>query len=152
MAKKTKNQLAELLELSNAQKGIKMKKRSIQFECCHKNGKGVLALKSTNNPYVFKCKICKDKKVDLSILDPKRGEIKEQLKDAFKIIKSASDLAKIQSSNKDAETVKLIAGSLKKTWASIKILGKALKDNRSNKKKFKKQSINTASGGRSLFR
>lgn len=153
MAKKTKDQLAELLDLSNAEKNIRLKKKGIQFECCHKNHKGVIALKPTNKePYLFKCKICKDKKVDLSILDPQKGSVKSQLKGAFKTIKSACDLAKMQSSNKDEETVKMIAGALKKTWATIRVLNKALRENDRNKKKFKKKSINVASGGRSLFR
>ena len=152
MAKKTKNQLAELLELTNAQKGLKLKKKSIQFECCHKDHKGNLALKwSGKDPFVYKCKICKDKNVDLSILNDKNGTIKEQLKGAFKVIKSACDLTKMQSSAKDEKTVELIAGSLKKTWATIKVLTKALRSNTSNKKKFKKKSINVSSGGRSLL-
>mgnify|MGYP006336792429 FL=1 len=152
MGKKDKNRLAELLELATQSKTLKAKKKAIQFECCHKDRKGNFALKATDKDYVFKCKICKDKKVDLSIMDPAKGSIEDQLKAAFKTIKSACDLAKMQSSNKDAKTIELISTSLKKTWATIKVLKKALKSNGSKKKKFKKRNMNVATGGRSLFR
>ena len=86
MGKKDKNRLAELLELATQSKTLKAKKKAIQFECCHKDRKGNFALKATDKDYVFKCKICKDKKVDLSIMDPAKGSIEDQLKAAFKTI------------------------------------------------------------------
>ena len=84
MGKKKFDQNA-LYELAEQAKGIKMKKKAVQFACCHKDKKGNFRLKpvkDSKNQYLFKCKICKDRKVDLSILNQKEGTIKEQLKAA----------------------------------------------------------------------
>ena len=146
------NKLAELLELSNAQKGLKIKKKAIQYECPHKDRKGNWMLKQVRgNDFVFKCKLCKDKKVDLSILDASKGSINEQLKGAFKVFKSGVDLAKIQSNSKDTKTVEILASTLKTLYACRTILKKALKQEKPNRKKGGKRNINVASGGKTLF-
>ena len=145
-----KNKSAELLELFMQQRGIKMKKKAIQFECPHKDHKGHIRLRSTGKEYVFKCKLCRDKKVDLSIVDRSKGEIGEQINAAYRTFKSAIDLAKIQSSSKDTKTLEMLASTLKKVWSTKRVLKKILAPAK-GKKKFSKRGVNVAQGGRSLF-
>lgn len=146
-----KNKSAELLELFMQQRGIKMKKKAIQFECPHKDRKGNIKLKTTNKMYVYKCKICKDKKVDLSIADISKGSINDQINAAYRTFKSAIDLAKIQSSSKDTKTLEMLASTLKKIWSTKRVLKKVLEPAK-GKKKFVKRGVNVATGGSSLFR
>lgn len=146
-----KNKSAELLDLFMQQRGIKMKKKAIQFECPHKDRKGNIKLRTTNKEYVFKCKICRDKKVDLSIVDKSKGEINDQINAAYRTFKSAIDLAKIQSSPKDTKTLEMLASTLKKIWSTKRVLKKILEPSK-GKKKFAKRGVNVVQGGRSLFR
>lgn len=153
MGKKEKNQMSALWELMTQQKGLKAKKKAIQYQCCHKTPKGEIALKPYGNDYNFKCKICRDKKVNLDILNPAKGDPKEQINAAFKIFKSAIDLAKIQSSNKDKKTIELFSSSLIKLDSIKKVLKKVLKTNDGGKKrKGKRSAFNVSSNGRSLIR
>lgn len=144
-----------LYELTKEEKGIKMKKKAVQFACCHKDKKGVFRLrpvKGSNNPYLFRCKICKDKKVDLSILNQKEGSVKEQIKKAVRLLKSSADLIKMQTDrNKDEKVIAVVVDFEKKMWAYKKLAIKCLKSNSKKKRKFNKRNLNVTSSGKSLF-
>ncbi len=151
MGKKKFDQNA-LYELAKEAKGIKMKKKSVQFACCHKDKKGNFRLKPVkgDNQYLFKCKICKDKKVDLSILDQSNGTVKQQIKNACRILKSSADLIKLQTGHKDDEIIARVVDFQKKCFAYRKLAVKALRSNKKGKK-FSKRNVNVTSSGRSLF-
>ena len=153
MGKKKFDQNA-LYELAEQAKGIKMKKKAVQFACCHKDKKGNFRLKpvkDSKNQYLFKCKICKDRKVDLSILNQKEGTIKEQLKAAAVTLKSSADLIKLQSGHKDEKIIAMVVDFEKKLWAYKKLAIKALRANKKGKGKFNKRKVNVTSSGKSLF-
>ena len=151
MGKKKFDQNA-LYELAKEAKGIKMKKKAVQFACCHKDKKGNFRLKPVkgDNKFLFKCRICKDKKVDLSILNQKNGSIKEQIKKACRILKSSADLIKLQAGHKDDKILAMVIDFEKKAYAYRKLAVKALRSNKKNKK-FNKRSVNVTSSGKSLF-
>lgn len=151
MGKKNDEKIRELLEIRNNQKSLKYKKKALQFECCHKDKKGNFTLKSTGKDYVFKCRQCKDKKVDLSCVDPNNGTIKEQLKRHYKGLKSIIDFAKLQSNRKDEKLIETFASTLKKIYTCITILKKSVGQTRNGKKKVSKRNVHVATGGRSLF-
>ena len=152
MSKKKQFDANALYELAKEAKGIKMKKKAVQFACCHKDKKGNFRLKPVkgDNQYLFKCKICKDKKVDLSILDQSNGTIKEQIKSAIRKLKSSADLIKLQSSGKDEKEIAFVVDFEKKMWAYGKMAVKCLRSNK-KAKKFKKRNVNVTSSGKSLF-
>ena len=140
MGKKKFDQNA-LYELAEQAKGIKMKKKAVQFACCHKDKKGNFRLKpvkDSQNQYLFKCKICKD-------------SIKEQLKDAAVTLKSSADLIKLQSGHKDEKIIAMVVDFEKKLWAYKKLAIKALRANKKGKNKFNKRKVNVTSSGKSLF-
>lgn len=140
-----------LYELAKEAKGIKMKKKAVQFACCHKDKKGNFKLKPVKGTdFVFKCKVCKDKRVDLSILDQSKGTIKEQLKKAYRTFKSSADLIKLQSGKNDEEILMKTIDTLKKTYAYVKMATKVLKINK-KAKKFNKRNVNVTNSGKSLF-
>lgn len=142
---------AALWELTKASKKLKMKKKAIQFECVHKNKHGKLMLRSTSDPYVFKCKMCKDKKVDLGICNPANGTIEQQLKTSYRIVKSSFDLMKLQSSPKDSAIVATGADLMRRLYAYVKVAKKVLPRDNGKKKKWRRQGLNVTSGGRSVL-
>lgn len=160
MGKKKKfERIEEIYEIETAKSGLKMKEKAIQFECPHKDKKGNYTLKRAKgkgNDYLFKCNRCHDKKIDLSICNPNNptnggGNKYEQLKHAIATVKSAIDLAKLQSNSKDEKTLKLFATTLKNNWACKRILKKIFRNtDNGGKKKFHKTSLNTTNNGNSL--
>ena len=153
MGKKKKFDQNTLYELTKEAKGIKMKKKAVQFACCHKDKKGNYRLRQVkgDNPYLFRCKICKDKKIDLSILNQKaNGPVKDQIKAACRKLKSSADLIKMQTGNKDEKIIEMVVDFEKKLWAYKKLACKALRSNKKNKK-FSKRNVNVTSSGKSLF-
>jgi hypothetical protein len=146
----------EIYEIISAKRGLNLKKKAIQFDCPHKDKKGNYALRHINNSsnkYLFKCKICKDHKIDLSILDTEHnGPVYDQIKAAFNKFKSAIDLAKLQSNSKDEKILEIFSSTLKKMDATKRILKKTLKQsNKKGKKKFQKVGLNVTSGGHSIL-
>ena len=162
MGKKKKFDQNILYELTKEAKGIRMKKKAVQYACCHKDKKGNYRLKRVkgDNPYLYKCKICKDKRIDLSILNPyekwdKNKEhpvsVKEKIKNAFRTLKSSADLIKLQTNGvKDEKVIEMVVDFEKKLYAYCKLTKKALKPNKKTKK-FAKYNVNVTSGGKSLF-
>ncbi|MDY5647019.1 MAG: hypothetical protein SPF22_08465 [Candidatus Onthovivens sp.] len=151
MGKRNDEKIRELLEIRNNQKSLKYKKKALQFECCHKDKKGNFTLKPVNGKdYIFKCRQCKDKKVDLSCVDPQNGTINEQLKRHYKGLKSIIDFAKLQSNRKDEKLIETFASTLKKIYTCITILKKSVGQRRDKKNKFTKRGIHVTNGGRSL--
>ena len=155
MGKKKKFDQNILYELTKEAKGIRMKKKAVQYACCHKDKKGNYRLKRVkgDNPYLYKCKICKDKKIDLSILNYKEnGSGREQIKKAFRTLKSSADLIKLQTNGaKDEKVIEMVVDFEKKLYAYCKLTKKALKPNKKASKKFAKYNVNVTSGGKSLF-
>lgn len=145
--------LDQVFNLRSKSREIKARKKEIQFACPHKDKKGHLRLKNTDGRYMFKCTICKDKKVDLSILNKKNGTPAEQLANAFKTLKSMADLMKLQASNKDERAIDFLTKQLGGTYRLYKVMKKFTKANTRRKAKFSNEyGLSVGYNGKTLHR